>query len=240
MDMAARSRGRPGTLPVVRRISCVVCSSLLLAAAAARTSELDEQLAPLTAPELPEADRARLEAGEVLVRDLQSSDPDGIGVLVIGVVEAPADRLWALMADCEQQDEFMPRITHAEVRDRAEDAHTCDLVVDVPFPLEDLRTATRHRVRRLPDGGYQRWWRLEPGDWSYHTNSGSWTVHPRPDGRTSLLVNRMDLLPKTIVPRWVLRDAHARQAPETYEAIRLRIRQSPDARPGTAAGERDP
>jgi hypothetical protein len=210
----------------VGRISGAFCLALVLAAGSPRAGPPEERLAPLAPPDLAEVDHARLEAGEVLVRELAPSDPDGIGVLVIGVVETPPDRLWDLMADCEQQDEFMPRITHAAVRDRDDDAHTCDLVVDVPFPLEDLVTATRHRVRRLPDGGYQRWWQLEPGDWSYHRNSGSWTVHPRADGRTSLLVNRMDLLPKTIVPHWVLRDAHARQAPETYEAIRVRVRDS--------------
>jgi hypothetical protein len=211
----------------VRRTAAGLGLLLVFAAASPRADGPDERLAPLLPPELAEEDRARLDAGEILVRDLAPSDPDGIGVLVIGVVEAPPERLWELMADCDQQDEFMPRIRHAAVRDRDADSHTCDLVVDVPFPLEDLTTATRHEVRRLPDGGYQRYWRLEPGDWSYHRNSGSWTVHPRPDGRTSLLVNRMDLLPKTIVPHWVLRDAHARQAPETYQAIRLRLRRSP-------------
>jgi len=182
-----------------------------------------DRFAPIAAPVLGEDDRSRLEAGETLVLDLPPSDGKGIGVLVMGLIAAPPDQVWRVMSDCDAQDEFLPRILHAEVRDRDGDDHTCDLVVDVPFPLEDLRTATRHHVRRLPDGGYQRYWALLPGDWSYHRNMGSWTVNPFADGRRSLLVNRLDLLPKSSIPEWILRAAHTQQAPETFDAIRARV-----------------
>src|SRR5262249_27419377 len=152
------------------------------------------------------------------------SDGAGIGVLVMGLVEAPPDRVWKVMADCEEQDEFMPRILHSAVKDRDGDSHTCELVVDLPFPLEDARTETRQHVRRLPDGGYQRSWELLPGDWSYRRDRGSWSVHPYAAGNSSLLVQRLDLLLKAAVPEWILRAAHTRQAPATFEAIRARVR----------------
>jgi hypothetical protein len=186
--------------------------------------ELDDRFAPLAAPVLEAVDRERLEAGEVVVRDLPPTEPEGIGMLLMGVVDAPPNQVWAVMADCEEQDEFIPRIRHASVRDRDGDSHTCDLVVDVPFPLGDLRTATRHRVRRLPDGGHQRRWDLLPGDWDYVRNSGSWTVHPHDSGRRSLLIGRMDLLPKSVVPFWILHAAQVNQAPQTFGAIRARVR----------------
>jgi hypothetical protein len=47
-------------------------------------------------------------------------------------------------------------------------------------------------------------------------------VHPY--GTGSLLVNRLDLLPKSVIPVWVLRGAHDRQAPDSFEAIRARVR----------------
>ncbi len=161
-----------------------------------------------------------------MVRELPPTDPDGVGVLLVGVIEAPPDRVWAVMADCEEQDEFIPRVGYAAVRDREGDSHTCDLVIDMPLPMSDLRTATRHHVRRLPDGGYQRRWDLLPGDWDYLRNSGSWTVHPYQDGR-SLLVGRMDLLPKSMLPAWLLQAAQVRQAPETFAAIRKRVLELP-------------
>lgn len=183
-----------------------------------------ERFAPLTEPALEDADRAHLEAGEVLVRDLPPSEARGIGVVVMGLVEAPPDEVWKVMADCEDQDEFLPRISYAAVRDRQGDDHTCELVVDLPFPMDDARTVTRHHVRRLPDGGYQRWWKLLPGEQAYLRDNGSWTVHPYADGSRSLLVNRLDLLPKSGIPEWILSAAHARQAPATFEAIRARVR----------------
>ena len=187
----------------------------------------NDRFAPPAPPALAEEERTRLDAGEVVVRDLPPTDPDGIGVLLVGVVEAPPDRVWAVMADCDEQDEFIPRVRYAAVRDRDGDSHTCDLVVDLPLPMSDLRTATRHQVRRLPDGGYQRRWYLLPGDWDYLRNSGSWTVHPYQDGRRSLLVGRMDLLLKSMIPLWILHAGQIRQAPETFGAIRERVRQLP-------------
>lgn len=205
----------------------LVCGSLGGAAGeppAPSGSEAADRFAPLTAPVLEGDERSRLEAGEVLVRDLPPGGSEGIGVLVMGLIEAPPEAVWRIMSDCEEQDEFMPRILYSAVRDRDGDSHTCELVVDLPFPLEDARTQTRHHVRRLPDGGYQRHWELLPGDWSYRRASGSWTVHPYAAGR-SLLVNRMDLLLKAAVPEWILRAAHTRQGPETFEAIRVRVRE---------------
>ena len=205
----------------------LVCGSLAGAAGeppAPSGSEAADRFAPLTAPTLEGDERSRLESGEVLVRDLPPGGSEGIGILVMGLIEAPPEAVWSIMSDCEKQDEFMPRILYSAVRDRDGDSHTCELVVDLPFPLEDARTQTRHHVRRMPDGGYQRYWELLPGDWSYRRASGSWTVHPYAPGR-SLLVNRMDLLLKASVPEWILRAAHARQGPETFEAIRVRVRE---------------
>jgi len=185
----------------------------------------DDRFAPLAPPALAEDDRTQLDAGAVVIRDLQPRDADGIGVLLMGVVDATPDQVWAVMADCEEQDEFIPRVLYAAVRDREGESHTCDLVIDLPLPLSDLRTATRHHVRRLPDGGHQRRWYLLPGDWDYQRNSGSWTVHPYQDGRRSLLVGRMDLLPKSMLPVWLLHAGQVRQAPETFAAIRARVRE---------------
>lgn len=207
-------------------LACAPLRSAAAEAPARIDAEPVDRFAPLTAPVLGDDDRSRLEAGETVVRDLAPSDGQGIGVLVMGLMKAPPDQVWTVMSDCEAQDEFLPRIVYAAVRDRYGNDHTCVLVVDLPFPMEDLRAATRHHVRRLPDGGYQRYWELLPGDWGYHRNSGSWTVHPSADGRRSLLVNRLDLLPKSSVPEWILRAAHVRQAPETFDAIRARVREA--------------
>ena len=200
-------------------------ASFWLLALLAAPALADPTLAPLTLPAFTETEQAELASGGTVVRDLPARHEDGIRVLVASVVPHAPEVVWPVMADCEEQDEYLPRISHASVRDREGDAHTCDLVIDLPFPVDDTRAATRHRVRRLPDGGYQRVWHLLPGDWSYHRHDGSWTVHPWGDGQ-SLLVNRMDLHPKTMIPLWVIRAAQKQQAPESFEAIRQRVDES--------------
>ena len=200
-------------------------TSISLADDSPADAEWSDRFAPLTPPAFREEERARLDAGEVVIRDIPSAEPDGIGMLLAGVIEATPEQVWVVMADCEDQDEFIPRIRYAAVRDRDGDSHTCELVVTLPFPLGELRTATRNQVRRLPDGGHQRRWNLLPGDWDYRHNSGSWTVHPYQGGRRSLLVGRMDLVPKSVLPIWILHEGQVRQAPETFAAIRARVRQ---------------
>ena len=211
--------------PRAARIASVLFGALLALATPASAGDgwpSGEPFAPETLPALEEAERERLAGGEVLIRELEPSDGEGIGMLTMAFVEASVEAVWAVMADCEEQDEFIPRVLHAEVRDREGDLFTCDLQVDLPFPFEDPRTATRHRVVRLPDGGYQRRWKLADGDdASYARNRGSWTVHPFEGG--ALIIARMDLLPKTVLPLWLIEAAQTQQAPETYAAIRERV-----------------
>jgi len=208
---------------VRRRVRLLIGAGLLLAAGSLRAAEPElERFAPLAAPALGDGERARLAAGEVLVRPLPPSAGEGIGTLALGVIDAPPERVWAVMADCAEQDQFLPRVTYSAVRDRDGDAHTCELVVALPFPLAAARTETRQHVRRLPDGGYQRWWELLPGDWGYRRDTGSWSIHPFTGGR-SLLVSRLDLLVKGAVPAWLVRAAQSDQAPATFAAIRKRV-----------------
>jgi hypothetical protein len=208
---------------VATALGRTIAAFAFAALAAPAAAEPPHAFAPAAPPALSAGQRARLGAGEVVVRELPS-EGDGIGVLMLGVVGAPPEQVWDVMADCDRQDEFLPRVLWSQVRDRAGDSHVCELVFDLPFPLDDPRTASIHRVRRLPDGGYQRWWRLLPGEWDYERNRGSWSVHPLDGGERSLLVSRMDLLPKSSFPAWMLRAAQSRQAPATFDAIRRRVR----------------
>jgi hypothetical protein len=188
-------------------------------------ADWEVRVAPLAAPELAAVERSQLAAGEIVLRELAPSDAAGVASLVMAVVDASPAQVWRVMADCDEQDEYMPRIASAAVRDRAGDDHTCDLVIDLPFPADDARSTTRQHVRRLPDGGYQRLWQLAPGPSSYERYSGSWSVHPFAPGERALLVNRMDVVPKSLLPRWLLSAVYRREAPAGFEAIRVRVRE---------------
>jgi hypothetical protein len=188
-------------------------------------SDWEARFAPLAAPELAVGERSQLAAGEIVLRYLAPSDAAGLASLVMAVIDATPAQVWAVMADCDEQDEYMPRIASAAVRDRAGDDHTCDLVIDLPFPADDARSTTRQHVRRLPDGGYQRRWELAPGPSSYERYGGSWSVHPVAQGQRSLLVNRVDLVPKSSLPLWMLRAVYRQEAPAGFEAIRVRVRE---------------
>ncbi len=228
----------------MRRIaSSLIAAAALAAVAPAGGADLaadaTDPFAPTAPPELAADERARLETGEVVIRRLEPSDGRGIGLLAMGLVDAPPDAVWAVMRSCDDQDEYMPRVAYAAERDRDGAACTCDLVFDMPYPIDDWRSETRQRERRLPDGGWQRSWHLASRDGSYERNHGSWSVRPYApgggDATRTLLVTRMDLLPKAPLPAWILRAAQTRQAPATFDAIRARVR---ERRGGEAAPRR--
>jgi hypothetical protein len=210
-------------------LSAALCCRSLSSSADDSKAEPEPAITDRFAPALPavldDSDTSKLEAGEILVRDLAPEQGDGIGLLSLGLVDATPERVFGVLSSCEDQDEYMPRVLFSAVRDRVGDSHTCELVVDLPRPFDDIHTVTRHRVRRLPDGGYQRYWKLVPGPWSYLRDTGSWSVHPYAGGMRSLLINRVDLLLKSQLPDWLVRAAQTRQAPASFEAIRARVRE---------------
>jgi hypothetical protein len=166
-----------------------------------------------------------LERGEVVVTELPPNGGNGYAYKTYGLVEAAPARVWRVIQDCDQLDEYMPRMALAVETEQTENSYVCETEIDLPFPLSNRRNKARSILERLPGGIFKRQWSLTDGEWDYHRHDGSWTIHPWGEaGERSLLENWIDSWPKNAVPDFIVHAARTVQAPEAFEAIRKRVR----------------
>ena len=114
-------------------------------------------------------------------------------------IEAPPERLWPLVSDCNRFKEYMDLET-ARVIARRGNWSRCELVVDVPFPFGKLESVSDNFVERR-SGVYRATWKLVSGDYLY--DEGSWELRATGSGRTLARVSMLTE-PKLPVPNGML------------------------------------
>jgi hypothetical protein len=114
-------------------------------------------------------------------------------------IEAPVERLWPLVSDCNRFSEYMD-IESARVLAHRGKWSRCQMVVDVPFPFGKLRSVSDNFDERRP-GLFRTRWALVSGDYLY--DEGYWELTPAAPGHTFA---RLVMLtePKLPVPRGLL------------------------------------
>jgi ribosome-associated toxin RatA of RatAB toxin-antitoxin module len=164
-----------------------------------------------------------LARGGVVVVEEEPRGGAGVALRACGVIDAPPARVWPVVRDCAAYDRFMPLVEHSRLERRDGNVAICDVTLDPPFPLTELRAVTRVVEETRTDGSYKRHWTLLRG--SYRRNDGSWTLLPwGTDGQRTLAVYRVDTDPDIAVPDFVLRRLQSATAAEVLEAIRARVR----------------
>ena len=174
-------------------------------------------------PNLSAEHRARLDAGGVVVVPKTPTGDSGVAALGYGVVDAPVNRVWPVVRDCQHFHKFMPRTAQSEVRDRKGNAMKCYFKLDMPFPFSDMWSLVNTHFKETAGGGFIRHWSLIEG--TYSRNDGSWAAYPwGADQTKTLLVYTIDVNPKVAVPDFIIRKAQTGTLPDVFDAIRKRVR----------------
>lgn len=173
-------------------------------------------------PDLPKDRAARLDKGEVVVATRIPEDSNVVYVVSEGVVDAPPERVWALIEKCDGYAGTMPRIAASSELARQETPKgtvvRCRVTADMPFPIPDLTSTTEAR-HTVGGGRYERAWTLIEGD--YHTNAGRWVLTPFADDQTRTLARyELALEPKMPAPKSLVESAQSRTIPKMYESLR--------------------
>jgi ribosome-associated toxin RatA of RatAB toxin-antitoxin module len=169
-------------------------------------------------PQFSDAERARLESGEILVKRVEPKGGAGVAAKAVALVRSHPDRVWPIVNDCTNFKEFMPRTTKSE--ERADGKH-CLVEVTMPFPFSNLWSETKVRQEVLDNGGRRRAWSLVDGTYEHLT--GSWTVLPwGENGKETLLLYTIDANPDVSVPDMILRSAQEGTLPDIFTAVRAR------------------
>lgn len=173
-------------------------------------------------PAIKEPDRARLDKGEMVLKELKPADGKGVAFEAMAVIDAPSPEVWAILRDCAQFSKFMPRIKKSAIKHESGEA-LCAVELELPWPLTNLWSDTRSvYTEDDPPGHYQRVWVLVRG--TYKRNDGSWTVVPWGEKKErALVVYWVDSDPKMAIPDPILRGAQTGALPDVFKAIRKRV-----------------
>lgn len=167
-----------------------------------------------------DAERARLDTGEVLV---STGLPGASGVpanLVRAVINAPPEKVWPLVWDCSRFAQTMPAIAKSEMVEKTERSTLCRVTADLPFPMADLLSVSRAVLTVEPGVRWHREWKMVEGD--YEVNQGSFTLLPWGQGKT-LAIYRIEVRPKVPLPDWAVAKAQADRLPDMMERIRKQV-----------------
>ena len=163
-----------------------------------------------------------LEDGQVIVRRLEPTGGTGVAARAVGLVDASPQVVWPVIRDCQHFSKFMPRTRSSKLIERTGNVATCEVVVDMPFPFDDLSSVVKSTETEKA-GSYARTWTLVRG--TYKRNQGTWEVHPWKGGR-SLLVYQLDIDPEISIPDAIIRKAQTGSLPDVFEAVRKRSQQT--------------
>ncbi|WP_295396552.1 SRPBCC family protein [uncultured Thiodictyon sp.] len=166
----------------------------------------------------PDDPKTRLEDGEVTVTLRPIAGSSLPEVTARGLIEAPAERIWAIIEDCGQFAKTMQHIARSRELSRQGQTVVCEVEISLPPPLANLVGVTQ-AVHVVGPPKWSRTWRLLRGD--YLVNEGSWTLtRYADDPRRTLAVYRVHAVPKTHLPDALLRYEQRHALPELFRHLR--------------------
>ncbi len=177
------------------------------------------------------ADKAKLEAGEILVRSFQVAGSEMPRAQVTAIIEAPMAKVWAIIEKCADYKRTMVRVLESEELSRSGQTVVCRTKVDMPWPFDDLEASTKATHTVEPGKLYRRVWTLVKG--TYKRNDGSWTLTPwAGDANRTLVVYEVHAEPTISIPIAIQKRASRSALPDLIE----RLRKFSGARPAGQAG----
>ena len=176
-----------------------------------------------TAWAVAEKTRARLDKGDLITTSKKvkgSEFPQSVGMMVI---DAPARAIWPVLDRCGDYKRTMQRVKRSKEIWRKGNKVRCEVLIDMPAPLDDLRTVTDAVHTVIPGKKWVRAWNMIEGD--FKTNNGSWTLVPFNDtGSRTLVIYKVHAVPKTAVPDMIIRLAQKKAVPKALEHLRSRFK----------------
>ena len=178
----------------------------------------------LLAPAYGETDpKEQLRKGEILVTSKKRKEFPRPGVKAVGVIKAPMERIWPLIDKCGNYTETMQRVLKSVELSREGNIVVCEITIDLPFPLDDIKAKTRAVHTIKPQKLYKRAWKLIDGDYEY--NEGSWTLVPFGGSMTeTLVVYETQVEPKSMIPNSIRSLAQKQTIPALFEHLRDQVK----------------
>ena len=162
--------------------------------------------------------KAWLNKGNISVKTYKVKGSDTPKVIVKAVVDSPPSKVWKVVSDCARYTKTMNRISESKLISKSGSTYICEVEIDLPFPLSNLRAKTRATHTVTPQK-MTRSWNLIKGD--FKVNTGSWVVEPfNESGTRSVVTYTVHAEPTTSVPDWVKKKARDSSMPKLIKRVR--------------------
>jgi len=160
-------------------------------------------------PDLP--DWNRLSQGDVVVSRSHRNVQAAI------LLDAPAERIWDVMVDCEGAPGFVPGLRECKVVERGDGWEVLQHRVRISSLLPQVTYRFRATYRRPERIDFVR----TSGD--LKAMEGSWVLVPVEDGRRTVVRYSVYLDPGFLAPQWLVRQALRHDLPDLLRALRRRV-----------------
>jgi ribosome-associated toxin RatA of RatAB toxin-antitoxin module len=145
-------------------------------------------------------------------------------IVMKATLDVPPKKVWAIVSDCSKYKGRLPRIAAAKLLSRSGNKFTCEVTIDMPFPLSNL-TAVTEATHEESDKAMIRRWKLIRGD--YKTNTGSWEIRPEAGGTKSLVTYTVHAEPNTAIPAVIREAAQKKTLPDLMARVRDEAKKLP-------------
>lgn len=139
-------------------------------------------------------------------------------IVMTATLDVPPKKVWAIVSDCSKYKGRLPRVAAAKLLSKDGNKFTCEVTIEMPFPLSNL-TAVTEATHEESDKLLARRWKLIRGD--YKTNTGSWEIKPADAaGTTSFVTYTVHAEPNTAIPAAIREAAQKKSLPDLMARVR--------------------
>ena len=164
------------------------------------------------------------DAPKVDIKTFAVPGSDTPKIVMKSTLDVPPKKVWAIISDCSKYKGRLPRIAAAKLLSRSGNKFTCEVTIDMPFPLSNL-TAVTEATHEESATAMVRRWKLVRGD--YKVNEGSWEVRPAEGGAKSLVTYTVHAEPNTAIPSVIREAAQKKTLPDLMARVRSEAKKLP-------------
>ena len=179
----------------------------------------------VTAIELTQTEHERLAKGKVIVYLKAARGPIKEGT-AIGVIDVPPEKVFRVVTDNEDFEEFMPYVKQSDVERIKERSIMNYQYLDFPFPIGDryYKLHILHTIENTDNGKvFKSTWTYVKGSGNIKDTYGSWILEEYGQGKT-LATYVVCTDPGGSLPKWALNMATKISLPEIIDRVRQRVK----------------
>ncbi|MGM0557462.1 MAG: SRPBCC family protein [Myxococcota bacterium] len=160
----------------------------------------------------------KLRAGEIVVTSTDIAGSDLPKFTVEGVVDAPPDKVWPTVYDCDNYSRWYTSLKRSKLVSKSGNTWICEEESKTPFPLPNLEAKVRVKLS-TSKGRWKREWKMIEGD--YDRNEGQCVLTEfEGDPNKTLVQYTVIADPKVAVPDGLMKRATAKKLPQIVEDLR--------------------